>query len=175
MLHTYNEVRDIPVWHIHGEARKGRSIVVGHYWYGSLLSKYKNVLDERKNSYQKSAETGEFRVTCWLDALIMGDVYVLGFGYDISEVDLWWLLNRKNSEKSPKKGTLYYYSNEDTESFNEKEELLKVCGAEVIRCSELVMPSNLSDNKYAKYNDAAIADIGIKIKTNRIEMLQQLD
>ena len=35
MIHSYNEAAGIPVWHIHGEARKPKSIIVGHYWYGN--------------------------------------------------------------------------------------------------------------------------------------------
>ena len=57
--------------------------------------------------------------------------------------------------------------NDDSGDFNEKEELLKVCGAEVIHCDELPMPGTLSSNKYANYNDAALMDIENKIRVNR--------
>lgn len=164
MIHSYNEAAGIPVWHIHGEARKPKSIIVGHYWYGTLLTNYKKIMEDRKDRYAKDAENGIFTIKSWLDAFIMGDVYVLGFGYDVSELDLWWLLNRKLYEKSKSKGRMYFYSNQDDGSFDEKEELLKVCGAEVIHCSRLKMPETLSDSKYRDYADAAIMDIAERIK-----------
>ncbi len=167
MIHSYNDVAGIPVWHIHGEARKPKSIIVGHYWYGTLLTKYKTIMDDRKDRYAKDAEEGIYTIKSWLDAFIMGDVYVLGFGYDVSELDLWWLLNRKLYETAKSKGKMYFYSNLDSDSFDEKEELLKVCGAEVIHCNHLKMPKALSDNKYKNYADAAIMDIAEKMNVNR--------
>lgn len=167
MIHTYNEADGIPVWHIHGEARKPRSIVVGHYWYGSLLTKYKTLMDERRNIYETNCSKGIYKIKSWLDAFILGDVYVLGFGYDVSEMDLWWLLNRKRFEKASYKGKLYYYSNDDSGEFDEKEELLKVCGADVIHCNRLKILETLSSNKYRNYCDAAIMDIEAKIQANR--------
>ena len=92
---------------------------------------------------------------------------MIGFSYDVSEIDLWWLLNRKRFEKAENKGKLYYYSNMDTGEFDEKEELLKVCGAEVIHCNELKGPDILSHNKYRNYCDAALMDIGERIEANR--------
>lgn len=45
LLHTYNEVKSgnftNRVWHIHGEARKPDSTVLGHYYYGNLMYKIK--------------------------------------------------------------------------------------------------------------------------------------
>lgn len=55
----------------------------------------------------------------------------------------------------------------DTGEFDEKEELLKVCGAEVIHCNELKGPDILSHNKYRNYCDAALMDIGERIEANR--------
>ena len=167
MIHTYIDAAGIPVWHIHGEARKIQSIVLGHYWYGTLLSKYLTIMDKRRSEYKDNDKDGVYKVKSWLDAVVMGDVYVLGFDFDVSEIDLWWLLNRKRHEFSERKGKLYFYSNDDSGNFNEKEELLKVCGAEVIHCNELPMPGTLSSNKYANYHDAALMDIENKIRVNR--------
>lgn len=164
MLHTCINAGGIPVWHIHGEARKPKSIIIGHYWYGSLLAKYKKMMDDRKDRYKRNEAKGCYEVQSWLDAFIMGDVYVLGFGFDVSEMDLWWLLNRKQREQSNLKGKLYYYSNEDTGKFIDKEELLKVCGAEVIYCSDLNMSVPAPDEKYKVYCDAAITDICERIR-----------
>lgn len=164
MIHTCINAASIPVWHIHGEARKPKSIIIGHYWYGSLLAKYKKIMDDRKDRYEKNEAKGCYEVLSWLDAFVMGDVYVLGFGFDVSEMDLWWLLNRKQRERSSLKGKLYYYSNEDTGTFIDKEELLKVCDAEVIHCKDLKMTVPVPSDKYQAYYDAAITDICERIR-----------
>lgn len=52
MLHTYYDCtfdsHQNRIWHIHGEARKPDSMVLGHYYYGSLFSKIKEYLDKRE-------------------------------------------------------------------------------------------------------------------------------
>ena len=37
---------------------------------------------------------------CWLDSFVLGNVNILGLGMDFSELDLWWLLNRKKRESA---------------------------------------------------------------------------
>lgn len=114
LLHTfyrvpYNGVEN-KVWHIHGEARKKDSIVLGHYYYGNLLGKYQEILRRRGNRQLKRQDAGEPPIIeSWLEAFIMGDVYVLGFGFDYSEMDLWWLLNRKKKENADH-GTVWYFA-----------------------------------------------------------------
>lgn len=113
LLHTYNAVTyqgvDNRIWHIHGEARKPNSMILGHYYYGALLQKWQELLEKRKNYQNEREQQGLPPImTSWLDAFILGDVYVLGFGYDFSEMDLWWLLNRKKREKASH-GTLHFY------------------------------------------------------------------
>ena len=67
-------------------------------------------------------------------------MYVLGFGYDVSEFDLWWLLDRKHREKA-ETGKIYFYSPEPS-TFDEKRELLKVFGkVEMISCG-IKLPSH---------------------------------
>lgn len=114
LLHTYNKVVcngvQNRVWHIHGEIRKPSSVVLGHYFYANLLSKWQQFFQRRGNSYEQQYKEGLPPLNdSWLDAFILGDVYVLGFGYDFSEFDLWWLLNRKKREKAPH-GKLHFYA-----------------------------------------------------------------
>lgn len=114
LLHTYNEVqyngRDNRIWHIHGEARKPSTIILGHYNYGALLRRMQEVIGSRENmQYCLEAQGKPPIMESWLDAFIMGDVYILGFGFDFSEFDLWWLLDRKQREKASH-GTVRFYS-----------------------------------------------------------------
>ena len=114
LLHTYNEVSfngyKHKIWHIHGENRKPQSLILGHYAYGTLLSKYQEELSKRGNRQLTREKEGKpYIMDSWLDAFIIGDVHVLGFGFDFSEMDLWWLLNRKKREKAAH-GKVFFYS-----------------------------------------------------------------
>lgn len=116
LLHTYNELSDekntYKIWHIHGEGRKRETVVLGHHYYGELLGKiHDEVLRDKKDSsdYYKNPETVDVR--SWVDAFMIGDVYILGFGLDYSEFDLWWLLNYKKCKGC---GTVFYYGPRST-------------------------------------------------------------
>ncbi len=113
LLHTYNEVEykghKHKVWHIHGEARKTDSIILGHYYYGQLLSKCNQYLDKSGKRYTYIQNNGGIPpIDSWLDAFILGDVYVLGFGFGLCEMDLWWLMCRKKRENAKHGRTILY-------------------------------------------------------------------
>ncbi len=155
MLHTfyrvpYNGIEN-KVWHIHGEARKPDSIILGHYYYGNLLGKYQSILEKRGNRQVKRQTAGEPPIIdSWLDAFIMGDVYVLGFGFDYSEMDLWWLLNRKKNEKA-EHGTVRYFAPGDDPI---KLSLLEAYGVQVEDLGFHVKPDD-----YKPFYSAAIEKI----------------
>lgn len=112
LINTFNLVGDTSVWHIHGEARKPDSMVLGHYYYGKLLRRCVARLDGSKNATEGghsiySGKEQEFKrnikakrpqkIGSWIDAFVLGDVYILGFGMDFSEADLWWLVEYKSN------------------------------------------------------------------------------
>lgn len=157
MLHTYNHIRynglDHKIWHIHGEARKIDSVIIGHYYYGMLLARCQEVLNKRKNVQFKLQQNNKPPIIqTWLDAFIMGDVHVLGFGYDFSEMDLWWLLNRKKREKADH-GKLYFYDHEEGNGL--KHSLMSTYGAEVRNLGYFTKPSN-----YQQFYIDALKEIG---------------
>lgn len=106
MLHTYYEIPTPsgprPLFHIHGEAAKVDSVILGHYYYGNLLFRANEYLTQRgRGGYLRAQRGGRgFPVLSWLDYFILGDVYTLGCGLDTSEMDLWWLLCRKKRERA---------------------------------------------------------------------------
>lgn len=124
-LHTYQEVAyegvTNRIWHIHGEARNPSSIVIGHYHYGNLFSKIRQYLKQVGNGYaikQDMQETGNEKVIStrsWIDSFILGDIYIVGFGYNVAEFDMWWLLERKIREKARTGKVHYYYREMDAE------------------------------------------------------------
>lgn len=165
MLHTYNSVTykgvEQKIWHVHGEARKPDSMVLGHYYYGLLLGKMLEVNKKRGNSYffDQQNERPQ-RIGAWTDAFILGDVYILGFGFGFAESDMWWLLNRKKREVSEIGRTFFYELNHAGKSNREKLDLLKLMNAEIV---SFVVKNECWADEYSK----AIDDIAIKVKENR--------
>lgn len=137
LLHSYNGLdyggKENRIWHIHGEARKPDSMIIGHYYYANQLARIIQYIKDNERRYLKAEQQGETpEIRSWIDAFILGDVYVLGFGFDLSEFDLWWLLNRKSRERV-QHGKTYFFEAQ-TEKFNEKVELLRLLDVAPIDC-----------------------------------------
>ena len=129
LISSYNSVEyegvNNKVFHIHGEARKPSSIILGSYYYASLLQKIINEASHTHNNYEENQKRNALQeYNSWIDYFILGDVYVLGFGFDFAEIDLWWLINRKKNEKA-NHGNVYYYD-VFPDGFNEKNEMLNL-------------------------------------------------
>ena len=168
LLHTYNEVTcesvKNRVWHIHGEIRKPDSVTLGHYAYGNLLKRIIIEVENRKNIYELNQKTGkETILESWIDSFILGDVFILGSGFGLSEVDLWWLLNRKYTERAAH-GKVHFYEIRSSKN-REKIELLKLMNAEV---HSLGFSDDESDPPdYTAFYRDAVEDIRAKMTDNR--------
>jgi hypothetical protein len=165
MLHTFNQVnyegKDIDIWHIHGEARKPDSMIIGSDYYSRLTAR---AIEETKNAERYDLKEGKninlVSINSWVDALLFGDVYVLGFGYDYSEEDLWWLLNRKANEKIIDKGKTYFYEPGAGEDTRVKKSLLNVFDV-VTGGLDMGYKENVD---YKSFYKDAIDDIAKKVK-----------
>lgn len=167
LLHTFNVVSyqnvENRIWHIHGEARKHSSILLDHYTYGSYLHKIKELSDKRRNYYAWGQAKGKTpKLLSWVDSFIMGDVYVLGFGYGFSEIDLWWLLKRKKREKAEEHGKVYFYEPKSEENCD-KHSLLNVLKAEV-RTLGVEKPKDAGDDFYLAFYRRALDDIKKEVR-----------
>lgn len=160
MLHTYyllpSPTGPVPVFHVHGEARKPDSVILGHYYYGTLLFRYDTYLTER-------APGGKYRmdpeVQSWLDYFILGDVYTLGFGFDTSEIDLWWLLCRKKREKADHGGV--YYFEPQRRKTRTRHALLQAYRTECISLGW----SDPDPEGFRKFYEEAVDEIGRRVNT----------
>lgn len=161
LLHTYNSIRqdgaEKRIWHIHGEARKPDSMIMGAYYYGNLLGKIIDLNKRRGKYYSQTRESGQTpKIRSWSDAFILGDVYILGFGFGFAESDMWWLLNRKKREQS-RVGKTYFYELKPKESINRaKTDLLEIMGVEMI-CR------GVSDGDWQSAYEWAVGDIEKRI------------
>lgn len=178
MLFTWNEVREKDrvnrIWHIHGEAMKPESVVIGHFYYGTLLSRCNDYIQKWRSSGLTDYSNKE--VQSWVDAFMLGDVYTLGFGYDFSEMDLWWLLNYK--KLAPGGSRLYYYRPSKQIDFDYKASLMRAYGAETLDCgAKEIIPENepapdrhqqqANDDMYRVFYDRAIDDIRRRVELAR--------
>ena len=157
-LYTYNKLPNMRrVWHIHGEANAAKSIVLGHYYYANNLAKMESHFRKREKQHKLEPMKKSERYNSWLDAFILGNVYILGFGFDFSEIDLWWLLNRKKLEGH---GKVYFYQPQSN-GFDGKAELLKLMNVQIVDCGFLKKKWN--SKEYKEFYDVAIRDIQNKI------------
>ena len=119
---TTSDGRQIPVFHIHGEYERKHSMILSYYSYAKILSKlieYNKQLGNSLEEHQLENRMKECR--CWLDYFILGNVYSVGFGLDVSEFDIWWAIERKAREKA-KHGVFRAYL--DGESGETKQSIL---------------------------------------------------
>lgn len=171
LLHTYYDIANTKIWHIHGEGRKKNSIVLGHYYYGNLLARYKEYFAGIRNKYRQMEDVGETPpIKSWLDAFILGDVYILGLGMDFSEIDLWWLINRKKRENASF-GKIYFLEPRQGKDVDLKRELLRCYDVELRDYGvELDSPKTddedevrrveeINKEKYRMFYDTAIAHL----------------
>lgn len=176
-LHTYQEVpvddshtRKSRIWHIHGHIKNPDSIIIGHYYYGNLLFKYKELVDSVRNQYEthQKAEK-EYLLNSWVDSFILGDVYILGLGMDFAEIDLWWLINRKQREHA-EHGKIYFYAPREVDGFDEKRELLQAYGVKADNDMGIETFSAHDDEtrnmRYKDFYNQAIKDIKKRVNEN---------
>ncbi len=108
-LFRYYDVAGRNIWHIHGEAAHPSSMVMGHYYYGKILSEIQKRIPNLIREYKIACKNGkQFIPRSWVDYFMIGNVHVLGFGMDPSEMDIWWLVNCKK-RNFPGKGRIFFY------------------------------------------------------------------
>ena len=164
MLHTYYRLpvgdRTLPLFHIHGEACVPDTVILGHYYYGNLLFCCDEYLTRRAPACRYPLWTGgdDLEALSWLDYFILGDVYSLGFGFDTSEMDLWWLLCRKKRERADH-GELYFFEPERKSALTKKA-LLEAYQA---KCVTLGVKEP-EGKDYRNFYELAVREIGRRVQ-----------
>ena len=93
------------LWHIHGIATRENSIILGQYNYGDLLSE---IINYTSNLIDRWNTDIPFDYCSWIDYFVANDIHILGFAFDLAEIDLWWLLAYKKRHFPFRK--VYFYS-----------------------------------------------------------------
>ncbi len=94
------------LWHAHGEIDNPKSIMLGlDHYCGSVgkidayvKGKYSFNADGKTvsiASIEEKIRSNTFCNTSWIDLFFSTNVHILGFSLDFSEIDFWWLLNKR--------------------------------------------------------------------------------
>ena len=120
------------VWHIHGEAAHPDGMVLGHYYYGELLSIIQQQINPIiKNYHICQKRKIDYKPQSWIDYFLLGNVYIVGFGMDLSEIDIWWLLNCKSRHFKDCGVVRYYDPDHDKKSKMANIELAKAYNVQI--------------------------------------------
>ncbi len=96
----------LKLWNIHGEINHPKSIQLGlDHYCGSIgkidsyiKGKYKYKVDgvaKGTISIEKKLKNSNFDNVSWIELFFNSNIHVLGMGLDYSEIDLWWILNKR--------------------------------------------------------------------------------
>jgi hypothetical protein len=145
------------IWHIHGEIDVPPSIMLGLDQYCGSIGKIDDYV-KGKYDFQKAGQfikansiisklNGEnsFDSISWIELFFNSTVHIIGFGLDFSEIDVWWILNKRarfkldsNLRKAIKNKIYYYTTFKDSDKDEEKEliksqnEMLRTLDVEVV-------------------------------------------
>lgn len=160
-LYTYFEMpaetRKNRIWHIHGEAGRPKSIVLGHYSYGTLLAYIQKKSSEVIHKYKDCCKKGkDYQPESWIEYFLLGNVYVLGFGFDFSEMDLWWLACCKKRNFSGCGEMVFYEADWEKE---EKFPLIALAKAYGMTVSKIHVDST---EEYKDYYRKVFSDIKMR-------------
>ena len=98
-------VDETTVYHIHGECRYPYSICLGFEHYAGMLEKMRNKIVARTAEKDTNKRFHLFDVIsglsksdgAWYYNFFTNNIYFLGFGFDPSEEDIWWLITYRRS------------------------------------------------------------------------------
>ena len=149
------------LWKIHGDMNAPKSIMLGldhycgsiakikSYIYGDYLFNTQKVMPIRDKLHNQN----QFDSISWVELFFSHDIHIIGFSLDFSEIDIWWLLNKRarmlHDKDYPIHNKIYYYTNEENK---EKLELLRSVNVEICKIP-------VEQNNYVSHYESAISAI----------------
>jgi hypothetical protein len=114
------------LWQIHGEIGKPATLMLGLDHYCGAIGKVDAYLKGRysyniggadvvEKSITDKLSDNSFSGSSWIETFFSTDLHILGLGLDFSEIDLWWMLNKRARLKRSKdfgqliKNEIVYY------------------------------------------------------------------
>ncbi len=93
-------------WQIHGEIKKPSTIMLGLDHYCGSIGKidsyikggYKYNVDGEtvtEKSIEVKLKENSFNNSSWVELFFNSNIHIIGFTFDYSEIDLWWIINKR--------------------------------------------------------------------------------
>jgi len=157
------------IWHLHGEIDMPPSIMLGLDHYCGSVAKIDSYVkgryefqEEKKqvktpSIIEKLKDITKFDNSSWIELLFNSEVHIIGLGLDFSEIDLWWVLNKRarfkldNQTRDLVNNRIVYYS---TSEDNDQLELLKSLHVEIVQ-----IKLDKTKEKYKKAYDIILKQI----------------
>lgn len=169
-IHTFNRIPNgaslHDIWHIHGEQRRKSSLVLTHDEYARLMSQIINYNNKIGNKYDYYYDNLKFK--SWIDYFVMGDLYILGQGFNFAEFDLWWLLLRRIREKAETGKIIFYEPQNEDNKY--KLLALEDLGVKTETLGCVIDKSKNINEQYKNFYDMAIKDIYQKVSNDQEEI-----
>lgn len=171
------------IWNIHGSVDKPDTIMLGYQHYCDSVARIERYVKTgkgynedqndpllREGGFKYKPNAPEFLLhkihlfnegknvefKRWVDLFFMTDMHIVGFGMDYSEIDLWYVLNRRKIYRSSQvvdsyipSNKIYFYG-----GTNEQKELLKAYDVEVF--DDIKYPEDNKNMKWKKYHEECI-------------------
>lgn len=142
-----NSIKRPKIWHIHGDMERLKSISLGLNHYCGTVGKmddffkgnYEFQEDKKivrlESLVSKLTGKNKWDHRSWIELFFTTNIHIVGLSLDYSEIDLWWLLNRRarpqNFQTKDVTNTITYYDIvKDQGIANGKKELLEANGVE---------------------------------------------
>lgn len=157
------------LWHIHGEIEVPPSIMLGLDQYCGSVAKIDNYVKGRYEYQEqkmivrtpsisdKLSDKSKFDNSSWIELFFNSDIHIIGLGLDFSEIDLWWVLNKRarfmlenNTKELISNKIIYYTTAENEDQLN----LLKALNIHIIKIS-----LDGSSNEYQRAYDNILTRI----------------
>lgn len=159
----------VSLWKIHGDISNPKTIMLGLDHYCGAITKMKQYIQGEYHAEKKSVasmksklmksklkQENPFCYTSWIDLFFSHNIHIIGLGLDFSELDLWWLLNKRarmmHDGECSISNTIYYYATDDDAA---KTSLLQSIGVHVVPVS----PSEPEQKNYTELYLKAVEQI----------------
>jgi len=151
----------VKLWKIHGDVERIKSVTLGFDQYCSSLSKLVEYIKGNYKTTQKDKDVGclvpidkkckeqKFDGLSWAELFFRSNVYIVGFGMAFSEIDIWWLLNKRarlmlNIPEIT--NTITFLNNPAYEDENKKPELFAALQAFKVSSKPIISDNNYISN-----------------------------
>lgn len=161
ILYNDDTGHSVKLWKIHGDFERIKSVTLGYDQYCGALSRLINYV---KGNYKSSQS--ENRIECkvamkekclnqnfdnisWVELFFRTNLYIVGFGLEFSEIDIWWLINKRARymlEVPALNNTITYVYNEQYENEEKKPAIFSSLRAFDVRLKPVNADANYISN-----------------------------